>query len=191
MLSQIGPFGGLMTRRIAFLLLCTLPTIASAQARGSSDDARARAALAPLSKLVGQWDGEARVSMIPGAMPQVVRQHYDVTSGPGGTTLNLKGIGRATTPAGKDSVVFQATATLFYDDALGKLRVRARVQQGDSVLAEVEQKPDTLIWGFPIQGGRVRFTIAYSNTDWHEVGHFVTANGQSIPTVDMRLKKVK
>ena len=179
-----------MTRRIAFLMMCIVPALASAQARGSSD-AKAKAALAPLAKLVGQWDGEARVSLIPGATPQVVRQHYDVTSGPGGTTLSLKGMGRATTPAGKDSVVFQANATLYYDDALGRLRVRARLAQGDSILAEVEQRPDTLIWGFPLQGGRIRFTIAYSNTDWHEVGHFIPQGGQPIPTVDMRLKKVK
>ena len=180
-----------MTIRFAFLLLCTFPAIASSQARGSSD-AKAKAALAPLTKLVGQWDGEARVSLIPGATPQVVRQHYDVTSGPGGTTLNLKGTGRTTTPAGKDSVVFQASATVFYDDALGKLRVRAKLAQGgDSVLAEVEQRPDTLIYGFPLQAGRIRFTIAYSNTDWHEVGQLILANGNAIPTVDMRLKKVK
>ena len=178
-----------MTRRIALLLLYTFPAIASAQARGNSD-AKAKAALAPLTKLVGQWDGEARVSLVPGAPPQVVRQHYDVTSGAGGATLNLKGIGRATTPAGKDSVVFQMSATLFYDDALGKLRVRAKLaQSADSVLAEVEQRPDTLIYGFPIQAGRVRFTIAYSNTDWHEVGQLILANGNAIPTVDMRLKK--
>jgi hypothetical protein len=180
-----------MTRIFVLLLLYTLPGLASAQAPGSSN-AKARAALAPLNKLVGQWDGEARVSLIPGATPQVVRQHYDVTSGPGGTTLNLKGTGRTTTPAGKDSVVFQANATLFYDDALGKLRVRAKLAQGgDSVLAEVEQRPDTLIYGFPLQAGRIRFTIAYSNTDWHEVGQLILANGNAIPTVDMRLKKQK
>jgi hypothetical protein len=177
-----------MRVRIALCLLAIVPVSLSAQARGSSD-AKAKAALAPLTKLVGQWDGEARVSLIPGATPQVVRQHYDVTSGAGGTTLNLEGIGRATTPAGKDSVVFEANATLYYDDALGKLRVRAKLAQGDSVLAEVEQRPDTLIWGFPIQAGRVRFTIAYSNTDWHEVGQLILANGNAIPTVDMKLKK--
>ena len=176
--------------RFVFLLLCTFPALATAQARGGSD-AKAKAALAPLTKLVGQWDGEARVSVVPGATPQVVRQHYDVTSGPGGTTLNLKGIGRTTTPAGKDSIVLQVNATLFYDDALGKLRVRAKTAQGDSVLAEVEQRPDTLIWGFPLQAGRIRFTIAYSNTDWHEVGHLILANGNSLPTLDMRLKKAK
>ena len=178
-----------MFRRMTFLLLCTFPALAAAQARGSSD-AKAKAALAPLMKLVGQWDGDARVSLMPG-QTQVVRQHYDVTSGAGGTTLNLKGMGRITTPAGKDSVVFQANATLFYDAAMSKLRVRAKVAQGDSVLAEVEQRPDTLIYGFPLQGSRIRFTIAYSNTDWHEVGQLIMPNGNAIPTVEMRLKKVK
>lgn len=178
-----------MFRRMTFLLLCSFPALAAAQARGSAD-AKARAALAPLMKLVGQWDGDARVSLMPG-QTQVVRQHYDVTSGSGGTTLNLKGMGRITTPAGKDSVVFQANATLFYDAAMSKLRVRAKVAQGDSVLAEVEQRPDTLIYGFPLQGSRIRFTIAYSNTDWHEVGQLIMPNGNAIPTVEMRLKKAK
>ncbi len=82
-----------MTRRMTFLLLCTFPALASAQAGGRSD-AQAKAALAPLMKLVGQWDGDARVSLMPG-QSQVVRQHYDVTQGPGGTTLNLKGTGES------------------------------------------------------------------------------------------------
>ena len=170
--------------RTAIWLLCTFPLALTAQ------DAKAKAALAPLQKLVGQWDGEARVTLMAGA-GQVVRQHYDVTQGAGGTTLNLKGIGRATTPAGRDTVVFQANATLYYDDAQGRLRVRAHTAQGDSVSADVELRPDTLIWGFPLQGGRIRFTIAYSSTDWHEVGHFIPQGGQPIPTVDMRLKKIK
>ena len=54
-----------MTRRMTFLLLCTFPALASAQARGGSD-AQAKAALAPLMKLVGPWDGEASVSLMPG-----------------------------------------------------------------------------------------------------------------------------
>ena len=178
-----------MLFRKALCLLTALAVPVGAQSTG--DAAKAKAALAPLMKLVGAWEGDARVSMIPGATPQVVRQHYDVTSGPGGTTLNLKGTGRATTPAGKDSVVFQANATIFYDNAMGKLRVRARVAQGDSVLADVEQRPDTVIWGFQVQNARIRSTIAYTSTDWHEVTHFITPNGQAIPTVDMKLKKVK
>ena len=172
--------------RLALSLICTFPIVLPAQAA----DAKAKAALAPLQKLVGQWDGEARASLIPG-QAQVVRQHYDVTQGAGGTTLNLKGVGRATTPAGKDSVVFQANATLYYDNALSKLRVRAHTANGDSVNADIELRPDTLIWGFPLQGGRIRFTIAYSATDWHEVAHFIPNNGQPIPTAEMKLKKTK
>ena len=179
-----------MFRRLSLFLLFALPAPLLSQSNGGSGAAKAKAALAPLMKLVGQWDGDARVSLLPG-QTQVVRQHYDVTSGAGGTTLNLKGTGRVTTPAGKDSVVFQANATLYYDDALSKLRVRGKLAQGDSVLAEVEQRPDTLIYGFPLQGARIRFTIAYSNTDWHEVGQLIMPNGNTIPTAEMRLKKVK
>src|SRR5690349_5322135 len=169
------------------LLILALPSAMVAQ---GGADAKARAALAPLMKLVGQSDGEARVSLLPG-QTQVVRQHYDVTTGAGGTTLNWKGTGRVKTAAGKDSTVFQASATIFYDNAVSKLRVRAKLAQGDSVLADVEQRPDTLIYGFPLQGARIRFTIAYSNTDWHEVGQLIMPNGNAIPTAEMRLKKAK
>ena len=177
-----------MIRRFSLFLLFALPAPLLSQA--GADAAKAKAALAPLMKLVGQWDGDARVSLLAG-QTQVVRQHYDVTAGAGGTTLNLKGTGRVTTPAGKDSVVFHANATLFYDNTVNKLRVRGKLAQGDSILAEVEQRPDTLIYGFPLQGARIRFTIAYSNTDWHEVGHLIMPNGNTIPTADMRLKKAK
>jgi hypothetical protein len=65
--------------RTAIWLLCTFPLALTAQAA----DAKAKAALAPLQKLVGQWDGEAR-GHPHGGSGQVVRQHYDVTQGAGG-----------------------------------------------------------------------------------------------------------
>ena len=67
----------------------------------------------------------------------------------------------------------------------------AKTAGSDSVEADIQVRPDTLIWGFPVQGGRIRFTIAYSNTDWHEVGHYIREGMPPIPTIEMRLKKVK
>lgn len=180
-----------MIGRLTLFLLCMLPSALLAQGRGGADAAKARAALAPLAKLVGQWEGDARVALGPGAPVQVVRQHEDITLDAGGTVLKVKGVGRSTEAATKGNVVFEATATVWFDHAMNKLRMRAYRAGADSVDADFELRPDTLIWGLPVQGGRIRFTIAYSNTDWHEVGHFIPQGGTPIPTIDMRLKKVK
>lgn len=180
-----------MFGRFSLLLLFTLPAPLVAQSRGASDAAKAKAALVPFTKLVGQWEGDARVMFVPGQPPQVVRQREDITLTNGGTMLKIVGIGRSTQPGAKDSVVLRASGTLWYDNATNKLRLVAQANGSDSVEADIQVKPDTLIWSFPIQGGRLRFTIAYTNTDWHEVGHFLMQGGNAIPTVEMRLKKVK
>ena len=61
--------------RMVFALACALPAIAVAQGNGS---AKARAALAPFQRLVGVWEGDARVTLIPGAPVQVVRQAVSI-----------------------------------------------------------------------------------------------------------------
>ena len=170
-------------------MLCLLPSLAVAQGNGSA--AKAKAALAPFAKLVGTWEGDARVTLVPGQPAQVVRQLEEIQLTNDGTVLKVHGVGRATEGPQKGNVVFEANATAWFDPQMNKLRMVAKTATGDSTEASLEFKPDTLIWGFPIQGGRIRFTIAYSDTDWHEVGHFITANGQQFPTVEMRLKKKK
>ena len=180
-----------MITRLALCALTVLPSALYAQSPGGSDAAKAKAALAPLTKLVGQWEGDARVTMVPGQPAQVVRQHEDITLESGGTVMKVHGVGRSTDAATKGNVVFEAHATVWYDNALNKLRMTAKTATGDSTEADIQVKPDTLIWGFPIQGGRIRFTIAFTNTDWHEVGHYIREGMPPIPTIDMRLKKLK
>jgi hypothetical protein len=178
-----------MKARFTLCVLFALPSILLAQ--GSSAAAKATAAMAPFARLVGQWEGDARVTMVPGQPAQVVRQHEDIQLTNGGTVLKVMGTGRSTDAATKGNVIFEATATIWYDNALNKLRMIAKTAGSDSVEADIQVRPDTLIWGFPVQGGRIRFTIAYSNTDWHEVGHYIREGMPPIPTIEMRLKKVK
>jgi len=176
-----------MKSRIVFCLLAALPSVMLAQ----GDAAKAKAALAPFAKLVGQWEGDAHVTIVPGQPAQVVRQHEDIQLTNGGTVLKVHGVGRSTDAATKGNVVFEANATVWYDNALNKLRMSAKTATGDSTEASIELRPDTLIWGFPVQAGRIRFTIAYSTTDWYEVGHFIREGMPPIPTIEMRLKKIK
>lgn len=178
-----------MKSRLTLCLLLALPSVTLAQS-GAPNGAKAKAALAPLAKLAGQWEGDARVTLVPGQPPQVVRQYEDIQLTDGGTVLKVHGVGRSTDAATKGNVVFEARATVWYDNAMNKLRMVAKTATGDSTEADIQLKPDTLIWGFPVQGGRIRFTIAYSNTDWHEVGHYLRDGAPPIPTIDMRLKKI-
>src|SRR5688572_21760348 len=178
-----------MIARLA-LCLCLSPAALVAQA-GGSDAAKAKAALAPFMKLVGQWEGEARVMLVPGQPAQVMRQREDITLINNGTMLKIVGVGRSTESGAKDSVVFRGGGRLWYDNAMNKLRLLASANGSDTVEADIQVKPDTLIWSVPIQGGRIRFTIAYTNTDWHEVGHYIREGMPPIPTVEMRLKKAK
>lgn len=179
-----------MKSRFTLCLLLALPSIALAQG-SAPNSTKAKAALAPLAKLVGQWEGEARVTLVPGAPAQTARQRYDVTTESGGTVMRVRGVGRSTDGTVKGSSVFEANATVWYDQQQNRLRMMARQAQGDSVEASIEVRPDTLIWGIPVQGGRVRFTIAYSGTDWHEVGHFIRDGAPPFQAVESRLKKVK
>ena len=180
-----------MMIRPTLILLLALPVTTLAQGRGTSDAAKARAALAPFAKLVGQWEGEARVSLVPGAPPQVAMQRYDITSEAGGTIIRVKGVGKSADGTAKGPGIFEANATIWFDPQQNRLRMSARQAQGDSIDASIEVRPDTLIWGFPFQAGRVRFTIAYSATDWHEVGHFIREGAPPIQALESRLKKVK
>ena len=168
-------------------LACLLPSVGLSQGNA----AKARAALSPFQRLVGVWEGDARVTLLPGAPAQIVRQREEFALGPGGTTMTVQMLARATDGPQKGNVVFEASGTVSYDEQTNKLRMRAKQAGGDSVEATIEVRPDTLIWAIPMQGGRIRFTIAHSATDWHEVAHFIRDGAQPFQAMEMRLKKTK
>src|SRR5262245_7790495 len=168
-------------------LVCLLPAIGLAQ----NDNAKARTALAPFARLVGKWEGDAKVSIVPGAPAQNARQSYEITSEAGGTVIRVHGTGRGTDQAAKGASFFEANATIWFDAQQNRVRMMARQAQGDSVEASIETRPDTLIWSMPMQAGRLRFTIAYTNTDWHEVGHLLREGAPPFQVLETNLKKKK
>lgn len=180
-----------MLARAILCCLSVIPSLGGAQWRGAPPEgANARAALAVLAPLVGEWEGDATV--MTGARETItVRQHEYVDFGAGSTVLLVRGIGRSLDQATRGETVFEAAASIWYDGDSGKLRMRAHRAEGVSVEPDLEMRPDTLIWGFPVPGGRIRFTIAYSNNEWHEIGHFLREGAPPVTTVEMRLKKVR
>lgn len=174
-----------MSVRVAVLaLLCIAPTLDAQAPDPAALARRSREALAPIQRIVGQWEGQARAWEGPGE-PIVVRQHEDVVFGAQGTVIQIRGTGR---DPGDGRVIFAAAATLWFDLQENRVRMRTH-RDGNSVEAEVEIRPDTLVWGFPAAGGRVRYVIALTDSTWHEVGTFTREGMGSARTLEMHLRR--
>jgi hypothetical protein len=179
-----------MHSRITLSLVFTMTAVASGQGTpGMPDGSRERAAMAPLARLVGQWEGDAS-AVIPTGETMVVRQFEDVVWGAGSTVLMVRGTGRSKDPDMAGQILYEAAATIWWDGATSKYKMRAHRAEGIAVEPEVEVRGDTLVWGFEVSGGRVRYTTVFSNTDWHEVGHFLRPGAPPVQMIDMRLRKV-
>lgn len=179
-------FPRLVLGPLVALLLAT-PLAAQRSPDAERNTARSRAALAPLSWLVGTWDGDARV-VIGRDQQMLVKQHEQVEWHSLGTVMLIRGTGRSTEAANAGEVVFEATAMIWFDPAADKLRMRTHVD-GGSTEPELEIKPDTVIWSFPVPGARIRYTIAHVNGTWHEVGHYIREGAPPVKTIDMRLTR--
>jgi hypothetical protein len=174
-----------MLRFCTLAILAASPLVTQAQAPNAGALAqRSRDALAPIAKIVGQWSGEARVLEGPGEAIRV-RQSEDVSFGAAGTVIQIRGTGR--NPA-TDAISFEAVAMLWFDPQQGKVRMRSH-RDGNSIEPEVELRPDTLVWGFQMPAGRVRYVIALSDSAWHEVGTFERSGAAPIQILDMRLRR--
>jgi hypothetical protein len=58
------------------------------------------------------------------------------------------------------------------------------------VAADVEIRPDTMVWGFAVPGGRVRYVIALTDQTWHETGEFIRDGAPPVRTIEMRLRRI-
>lgn len=174
-----------MSVRVAVLaLLCIAPTLDAQAPDPAALARRSREALAPIQRIAGQWEGEARAWEGPGE-PIVVRQHEDVVLGARGTVIQIRGTGRD--PA-TSSIVFEAAATLWFDPQADRVRMRTH-RDGNSVEPEIEIRPDTIVWGFPVAGGRVRYVIALTDSTWHELGYYEREGARPVRTIEMHLRR--
>jgi hypothetical protein len=166
------------------LILLVAAPLAAQDPRAAADVARAREALRPIAGLVGTWEGEASVRMGPGE-PMKVLQHEDIVWGASQTVIMIRGTGRD--PVTK-AIVFEAAATVWFDSEVGRVRMRTH-RDGRGVEPDLEIKQDTIVWSFPVQGGRIRYVIALSTDGWHETGDYVADGRPPYRTIDMRLRR--
>ena len=173
-----------MPLRAAFLLLLSAAAL-EAQAPNTAElIRRSQEALAPIQRLVGTWEGDALAVEGPGE-PIRVRQHEDVVFGARRSIIQIRGTGRD--PATRE-INFEAAATIWYDPQAGRVRMRTH-RDGNSVEPEIEIRPDTIVWGFAVSGGRVRFTIALTDSTWHEIGVFERPGAPPMQTIEMHLRR--
>lgn len=149
--------------------------------------AKARAALAPISAIVGEWEGDARILAGEGA-PMTLRQHEAISWGAGETVVMIRGTGRSAEPANQGAIVFEAAAIVWSDGGSDSLRMRT-FRDGRSLDVDAEVHGDTLVWGFPSSGGRVRYTIVARGDTYHEIGEFLRPGGAPIKTIEMTLRR--
>jgi hypothetical protein len=175
-----------MRRSLSFITLSlALVTTVSAQAPDpTAGIARARAALAPVQRILGTWEGEARVMEGRGE-PMRILQSEDIVAGASGTVIIIRGTGR---DPNTRATVFEAAATIWFDAESGRLKMRTH-RDGRSVEPDIEVRPDTVIWGFAVAGGRVKYVIALTDSTWHEIGTYERAGVPPVTTIDMRLRR--
>jgi hypothetical protein len=166
------------------LIVLIAAPLAAQDPRAAADIARAREALKPIAGLVGTWEGDASVRMGPGE-PLKVLQSEDIVWGASQTVIMLRGTGRD--PATK-AIVFEAAATIWFDAETNRVRMRTH-RDGRGVEPDLEIKPDTIVWAFPVPGGRIRYVIALTKDTWHETGDYIPDGRAAMRTIDMRLRR--
>lgn len=162
---------------------------ASAQQYRGPDTAAQRAAMERLAPLTGRWQGEAEVFQ---PVQTTAHQTEEVERGLGGLVLIINGTGHAT-PERTGDPVFRAFAVISYNSRSNQYEVRAYTHEGHATTATgVFLDDGTFRWSFAPGGPvQVRFTIAFDQTTWREIGEISMDNGATwTRTVDLNLRRV-
>jgi hypothetical protein len=101
-----------------------------------------REAMKKLDFLLGKWAGDASVSRGPGE-PVKVRQTEEIEYRLDGLVMLVQGTGRNA----EGKIVFQALATISYDDQTSKYRFRSH-SDGAYLDTELKVTEKGFIWGF-------------------------------------------
>jgi hypothetical protein len=183
----------MICRRLGYLAvsgsLLVLPA-ATGSAQTPAVPEEAKAAMAPLGWLIGQWSGEAAYQGPEG--PKVLRQTEEVRVALEGALVVIEGTGLERQEGDLGPVVFRAFAVVSAAEEPGRHRVAA--WQGGRFVDAVAQVAEdgTFTWGFGTpDGGEVRYVISRPEPDlWHEEGSFRAPGGDAwSPFVELTLRR--
>ena len=150
------------------------------------DLAAQREAMKKVQFLAGRWSGDAVVTTRPGE-PLKIRQTEDVQTKLDGLVLLIEGTGRDT--AGK--VIYNALATIAYDDANGTYRFRA-YNNGRYLDTELRVSETGFEWGFSAGPAVIRNVMHLDERgDWLETTEVTIGTNPPRRTLEMRVRREK
>jgi hypothetical protein len=164
-------------------LLSGQEPLAVAQQPKPTVDAQ-REAMRRLGFLVGHWAGPVTVVRGPGE-PGHLTQREDVKLKLDGLVLLIEG--RSTDASGK--AVFQALATIAYDDASHTYRIRA-YNDGHYIDTEFVVADDGFSWGFTSGPAKIQNTMRLTaKGEWQETTEVAFGENPPRRSVDMLLQR--
>lgn len=147
--------------------------------------------LSPISAFVGHWTGTGEYTMGPGNV-ETVDIKEKATWRFDGKAILVEGKGTIKQEDGTEKTVHDAIGMIFVDEQTGKVMMHAFKPDGPPVVSEIsEQEDGGLQWGFDTgPNQKVRFTIRFTQTTWHEAGEFSPNGGETwYPFMEMTLHK--
>lgn len=170
------------------LVSCLVAFPLVAQPQAPVDTAAKRKAMERLAFIVGDWEGEATAFMGPGRQVRMWQTEW-VRPKLKGQIMAVEGVGRLLTPNGPTDTLFNAWAVIDWEPARGYF-MRSNVLDGRVGEFPIEVIQNGFIWGTPVPGGRIRYTMVITPAgEWHEKGEYTRDEQQWYPTMEMKLKK--
>ena len=167
---------------LKFAIVCVLAGAAFSQQ--APDTAAQKEAMQKLSFLVGKWEGDASVLTMKG--PVKVRQTEVVQYKLDGLLLIVEGTGR---DPERGNVVFQAFATIAYDEAAKVYRFRSD-NDGRYLDTGLTVDGRGFSWGYEAGPAKVQFTMRLNDKgEWVEKGEVMAGGNPPRKTFDMTVRK--
>jgi hypothetical protein len=180
-----------MRRSLLTLALFCTPALAIAQAPPAMGTPPQ---LSLLTKLVGEWEGEATAVMGPGAK-HTVRQTERVEAVAGGTAFAIRGRGYETMASGKEEITFDAFGMIYLDHDHVTPRIRTWTMQGGNFAdPEFTLRATGYTWFLrDPRAGLIKYEMSFdAEGRWVETGAVTQDDGKTwFPIFEMRLKRTK
>lgn len=174
-----------MVLPILIVVLLGVGSTAPAAAQGRPNVDVQKEAMRKLAFLVGQWSGEATVSMGPGG-PRTLRQTEDVQFRLDGLVLLIEGTGRDPETGAAE---FNALATIAFDDRTNTYRLRA-FNAGNYLETELRVRDRGFEWGYAAGPAKVTNTMALDDSGrWVEATTVAINDAPPRTTVEIRVSK--
>jgi len=135
----------------------------------------------------GEWEGVAYHNNREGGV-DTIYQHEFVQFNLNGTILNVEGTGRD----GAGNLVFNAFATIFYDQVGAAYSMYAFRDNGQSTKADVAfTGPTAFSWSFsPNPYAHIKYEATVTETTWQENGFYSRDGSNWTPIFNMTLNRV-